>query len=86
MKKMRHNLFLVCLLVLCTTICHAETITTTHNFRAMSGDSTQIQYSINNTVAKTELLTYTCTNGAKFAADPNKTHGNISIFSVPLLA
>lgn len=80
MKKMRHNLFLVCLLVLCTTICHAETITTTHNFRAMSGDSTQIQYSINNTVAKTELLTYTCTNVAKFAANPNKTHGNISIF------
>lgn len=80
MKKMRHNLFLVCLLVLCTTICHAETITTTHNFHAMSGDTTQIQYSEGNTVAKTELLTYTCTPGAKFAADQNKTYGNISIF------
>lgn len=79
MKKMRHNLFPVCLLVLCTTICHAETITTTHNFRAMSSDNTQIQYSDGNTVAKTELLTYTCKN-AKFAADPNKTYGNISIF------
>ena len=78
MKKMRHNLFLVCLLVLCTTICHAETITTVHNFHAMSGDNTQIQYS-NNTIAETPLLTYTCKN-AKFAADPNKTHGNISIF------
>lgn len=80
MKKMRHNLFLVCLLVLCTTICHAETITTTHNFHAMSGDNTQIQYSNGNTIAKTELLTYTCTPGAKFAADQNKTYGNISIF------
>ena len=77
MKKMRHNLFLVCLLVLCTTICHAETITTTHVFSNMG---TQIQYSNNNTVAKTELLTYTCKNGAKFDAAPNKTHGNISIF------
>ncbi len=80
MKKMRHNLFLVCLLVLCTTICHAETITTVHNFHAMSGDDTQIQYFSGNTVAKTELLTYTCTPGAKFAADQNKTYGNISIF------
>lgn len=77
MKKMRHNLFLVCLLVLCTTICHAETITTTHVFNNMG---TQIQYSDGNTIAKTELLTYTCKNGAKFYADPNKTHGNISIF------
>lgn len=65
MKKMRHNLFLVCLLVLCTTICHAETITTTHNFRAMSGDNTQIQYSNNYMIAETPLLTYTCKN-AKF--------------------
>lgn len=78
MKKMRHNLFLVCLLVLCTTICHAEIITTVHNFHAMSGDDTQIQYS-NNTIAETPLLTYTCKN-AKFAADPDKTHGKISIF------
>lgn len=77
MKKMRHNLFLVCLLVLCTTICHAETITTTHVFSNMG---TQIQYSDGNTIAKTELLTYTCKNGAKFDAAPNKTHGNISIF------
>lgn len=77
MKKMRHNLFLVCLLVLCTTICHAETITTTHVFSNMG---TQIQYSNNNTVAKTELLTYTCKNGAKFDADPDKTTGKISIF------
>lgn len=76
MKKMRHNLFLVCLLVLCTTICHAETITTTHVFSNMG---TQIKYSDGNTVAKTELLTYTCKN-AKFDADPNKTHGKISIF------
>lgn len=65
MKKMRHNLFLVCLLVLCTTICHAETITTTHNFRAMSGDNTQIQYSNNYMIAETPLLIYTCKN-AKF--------------------
>lgn len=65
MKKMRHNLFLVCLLVLCTTICHAETITTTHNFHAMSGDNTQIQYSSSYTIAETPLLTYTCKN-AKF--------------------
>ena len=62
MKKMRHNLFLVCLLVLCTTICHAETIITTHVFSNMG---TQIQYSDGYTVAKTELLTYTCKN-AKF--------------------
>lgn len=65
MKKMRHNLFLVCLLVLCTTICHAETITTTHNFHAMSGDNTQIQYSNNNnTIAETPLLTYKCTKAS----------------------
>lgn len=65
MKKMRHNLFLVCLLVLCTTICHAETITTVHNFHAMSGDNTQIQYSNNYTIAETPLLIYKCTK-AKF--------------------
>lgn len=77
MKKMRHNLFLVCLLVLCTTICHAETITTTHVFSNMG---TQIQYFEGNTVAETDLLTYTCSNGAKFDADPDKTYGKISIF------
>ena len=64
MKKMRHNLFLVCLLVLCTTICYAETITTVHNFHAMSGDNTQIQYSNNNTIAETPLLTYKCTKAS----------------------
>lgn len=62
MKKMRHNLFLVCLLVLCTTICHAETITTTHVFSNMG---TQIQYSNNYMIAETPLLTYKCTK-AKF--------------------
>lgn len=79
MKKMRHNLFLVCLLVLCTTICHAETITTTHVFSNMG---TQIQYFEGNTVAETDLLTYTCSNGAKFDADPDKTYGKISIFMI----
>lgn len=79
MKKMRHNLFLVCLLVLCTTICHAETITTTHVFSNMG---TQIRYFEGNTVAETDLLTYTCSNGAKFDADPDKTYGKISIFMI----
>lgn len=78
MKKMRHNLFLLCLLVLCTTICHAETITTTHVFDEMY-EQGQMEVTNQNTIAKTELLTYTCKN-AKFYADPDKTHGKISIF------
>lgn len=81
MKKMRHNLFLVCLLVLCTTICHAETITTKHVFDDMYK---QGQMSVTNqnqsTLATTETLTYTCSNGAKFYADPDETFGKISIF------
>lgn len=80
MSKKRYCISLICLLMLCTSIYGVEIVKTTHNFHAMSGDNTQIQYSNDNTVAKTELLTYTCTPGAKFAADQNKTYGNISIF------
>lgn len=80
MSKKRYCISLICLLMLCTSIYGVEIVTTTHNFYAMNGDNTQIQYSKSNTIAETPLLTYTCTNGAKFHADPDKTHGYISIF------
>ena len=80
MSKKRYCISLICLLMLCTTIYGVEIVTTTHNFHAMSSDKTQIEFSEKNTVAKTPLLTYTCKKGAKFAADQNKTYGNISIF------
>ena len=67
MSKKRYCISLICLLMLCTSIYSAEIVTTTHNFSAMSGDKAQIQYSNDNTVAKTPLLTYTCKN-AKFGA------------------
>lgn len=66
MSKKRYYISLICLLMLCTSIYGVEIVTTTHNFHAMSGDNTQIQYSESNTIAKTPLLTYTCTNNAKF--------------------
>jgi hypothetical protein len=67
-------------MILCTSLYSAEIVTTTHDFHAMSGNKAQIEFSNSNTIAKTPLLTYKCTPGAKFDADPNKTHGNISIF------
>ena len=66
--------------MLCTSIYGVEIVTTTHNFSAMSDDKAQIEFSDKNTIAKTPLLTYTCTNGAKFHADPYETFGKISIF------
>jgi hypothetical protein len=79
MSKKRYYISLICLLMLCTTIYGVEIVTTTHNFRAMSGDSTQIQYSINNTVATTDMLTYACSN-AKFWYSKNQTFDQIAIF------
>ena len=52
--------------MLCTSIYGVEIVTTTHNFQAMSPDKTQIEFSNSNKVAKTELLTYTCNDKAKF--------------------
>lgn len=66
MSKKRYCISLICLLMLCTSIYGVEIVTTTHNFFAMSGDKTQIEFSNSNTIAKTPLLTYTCTNNAKF--------------------
>jgi hypothetical protein len=66
--------------MLCTTIYGVEIVTTTHNFSAMIGDKAQIEFSDKNAIAKTPLLTYKCTPGAKFDADPYKTFGKISIF------
>mgnify|MGYP003473860046 CR=1 FL=1 len=66
MSKKRYCISLICLLMLCTSIYGVEIVTTTHNFHAMSGDNTQIQFSNSDTIAKTPLLTYTCTNKAKF--------------------
>ena len=80
MSKKRYYISLICLLMLCTSIYGVEIVTTTHNFSAMIGDKAQIEFSDKNAIAKTPLLTYKCTPGAKFDADPNKTHGNISIF------
>lgn len=80
MSKKRYYISLICLLMLCTTIYGVEIVTTTHNFSAMIGDKAQIEFSDKNAIAKTPLLTYTCTNGAKFYADPYETFGKISIF------
>ena len=66
MSKKRYCISLICLLMLCTTIYGVEIVTTTHNFQAMSPDKTQIEFSNSNKVAKTELLTYTCNDKAKF--------------------
>ena len=66
MSKKRYCISLICLLMLCTSIYGVERVTTTHNFFAMSRDKTQIEFSNSNTIAKTPLLTYTCTNNAKF--------------------
>ena len=81
MSKKRYYISLVCLLMLCTTIYGVEIVTTTHVFDEMYK---QGQMSVTNQnqsiLATTETLTYTCTNGAKFYADPYKTFGKISIF------
>lgn len=66
MSQKRYYILLICLLMLCTTIHGVEIVTTTHNFSAMSGDKAQIEFSNSNTIAKTPLLTYTCTDKAKF--------------------
>lgn len=80
MKKMRHNLFLVCLLVLCTTICHAETITTTHVFDEMY-EQDKLELSKDYTIATIDSkVYYTCSGGAYFFTDMYKTNGKISIF------
>ena len=81
MSKKRYYISLICLLMLCTTIYGVEIVTTTHVFDEMYK---QGQMSVTNQnqsiLATTETLTYTCTNGAKFYADPYKTFGKISIF------
>ena len=64
MSKKRYYISLICLLMLCTSIYGVEIVKTTHNFHAMSGDDTQIQYSNNNTIAETPLLTYKCTKAS----------------------
>lgn len=66
MSKKRYYISLICQLMLCTTIYGVEIVTTTHNFSTMSGDKAQIEFSSDNQIAKTPLLTYTCTNIAKF--------------------
>lgn len=66
MSNKRYYISLICLLMLCTTIYGVEIVTTTHNFSAMSGDKAQIEFSDKNAIAKTPLLTYTCTAQAKF--------------------
>ena len=66
MSKKRYFLSLICLMILCTSIYSAEIVTTTHDFHAMSGDKAQIEFSNSNTIAKTPLLTYTCTAQVEF--------------------
>lgn len=79
MSKKRYYISLICLLMLCTTIYGVEIVTTTHVFDEMYKQG-QMNVTDQNKLATTETLTYTCTNGAKFDADPYKTYGKISIF------
>lgn len=79
MSKKRYYISLICLLMLCTTIYGVEIETTTHVFDEMYKQG-QMNVTDQNTLATTEMLTYTCKYGAKFYADPNKTTGKISIF------
>lgn len=62
---------------LCLTLMvQAEEIQTKHIFKDMGQ---QIQYAEANTVATTDMLTYTCSN-AKFSYSNDKTFGQIAIF------
>lgn len=79
MSKKRYCISLICLLMLCTSIYGVEIVTTTHVFDEMYKQG-QMNVTDQNKLATTETLTYTCTNGAKFYADPYKTFGKISIF------
>ena len=68
-----------CVLVsfLCLTLMvQAEEIQTKHIFKDMGQ---QIQYAEDNTVATTDMLTYTCYD-AKFWYSNNQTYGQIAIF------
>lgn len=77
---MKHNTIGLLVCCFCSiTIAKAEVITTPHVFGEMYKQG-QMEVTEQNTVAETDLLTYTCSNGAKFDAAPNKTYGNISIF------
>jgi hypothetical protein len=81
MSKKRYYISLICLLMLCTTIYGVEIVTTTHVFDEMYKQGQMSVINQNQSIlATTETLTYTCTNGAKFYADPYKTFGKISIF------
>lgn len=81
MSKKRYYISLIFLLMLCTTIYGVEIVTTTHVFDEMYKQGQMSVINQNQSIlATTETLTYTCTNGAKFYADPYKTFGKISIF------
>ena len=80
MSKKRYYISLVCLLMLCTTIYGVEIVTTTHNFHAMSSDKAQIEFLNDNTVATTDMLTYACSDGAKFWYSKEQTFRQIAIF------
>ena len=63
---------------LCLTLMvQAEEIQTKHIFKDMGQ---QIQYAESNTVATTDMLTYACSNGAKFWYSNEHTFGQIAIF------
>lgn len=63
---------------LCLTLMvQAEEIQTKHIFKDMRQ---QIQYAKDNTVATTDMLTYTCSDGAKFWYSKEHTFGQIAIF------
>lgn len=63
---------------LCLTLMvQAEEIQTKHIFHDMGQ---QIQYAESNTVATTDMLTYACSNGAKFWYSNEHTFGQIAIF------
>ena len=66
---MKHSFLRIILLTitLSSAICRAEQLPVTHNFASMSSNS-KIIYTGGNTVGTTDLLTYTCSDGASFGS------------------
>ena len=71
MKSTVRHLTLISLFLLCAVYGNAEKSPVTHNFASMSIPS-QIAFSNGNQTAETNLLTYTCSGGAKFGKANNE--------------
>lgn len=68
MKSTVRHLTLISLFLLCAATGNAEKSPVLHRFYEMSVPS-QIAYTNYNKTAKTDLLTYTCSDGAEFGVD-----------------